>query len=430
MKKLYIGVVMTVVMLFSNLSIARAESDSAILGSDILKDKIQQIEDMEADVRAMTESVQYNKSTTEFDNLMKNFEVNGEGYPSYYGGSYMTDDGDLVVLLTDESREIATEIQNYTQSTDVTIQYVDISLNQLKAVQESYGDKYVNLYAQKDITALFSDDERELLEDLSGTYIDQADNELVVKIRDITDEKIAICKRIFGEEPYIRYEKGGINVLNATEWRPGRYIYTTAQEPFSTGFRARYTDSNGNSFNGFVTAGHGCSATNVIYRAQSLSSSNILGICKVSKNSGKVDAAFVAISDANYTPSNTLSYPNDGSTLRTLASTSYATSVADNEWVYKCGGRTYSTVGKVINNAASFYLGVNITDLYQTNVLCLGGDSGGCAYVIRNGQCLAIGIVKGSDFDSSGVIDTQAAFMYSYFTKIKNILSTWNITKY
>lgn len=411
-------------MLFSSVTVLATENNNA--GAAEVEKRIEEIE---ASVPSDAEIVKQGISNAEYQDLINAIYVDGQ-YPSYYAGAYINENDDLVVILTDEASAATSAVKEATGNENIIIQYAPNSLNFLKALQNDFANTYEQLYVQKAELNTFSLNETDVLEDLAGFYVDEINNELVVEIRDITDEKIQAFKDLFGDEDTVRFDNGYNFELTASEWRPGRKIYTSSSSSLSTGYRCYYLNSNGTRYNGFATAGHAYSSGNSVYRSSG--AKNKLGECKVSQFSGNSDAAFIAITDSNYEASNTMYYSNSsGSTSggATISASDYTTNAPAGTTLYKVGATSYLTSGEVETNGYTVtYSGVSISDTLRTKALNLSGDSGGCAYIVVNGTYVAAGTMSGSSYTGDAL--TSSTFVYSYVSQIKNARTDLGIRKY
>ncbi|ROR27249.1 hypothetical protein EDD66_107163 [Mobilisporobacter senegalensis] len=70
--------------------------------------------------------------------------VNTNGYPDYYAGVYLNDNGKVVVLLTDDSATNKDEIRKIASSTDIIFQKAIHSYNYLTEIQNKISEKMQN----------------------------------------------------------------------------------------------------------------------------------------------------------------------------------------------------------------------------------------------------------------------------------------------
>lgn len=192
-------------------------------------------------------------------------------------------------------------------------------------------------------------------------------------------------------------------------WRPGRYIYVADCGSLSTGYRAKF-NYNDKTYKGFVTAAHGIKEGCSVYTSSDMSKAIKIGTILKRKYSETVDAAFIKMTNSDYTHSNAIYYTSSQSGVTrqgTVLDGTYA-SVTKGSNVYKSGARTFLTSGKV--NYTEFgmtFNGVYFYDLFSVKgVIAKSGDSGAVSYIVGTGAVKgkAVGIVK-------GITETRTVFI-------------------
>lgn len=324
-------------------------------------------------------------------------EVTAE-YPDYYGGAYINDSGELVVLTTDASQEILDEIRTLA-GTPVLTQQCDVSWQQIK-----------------DTIKLMSDHVAELKE--QGTEIveirdDVMNGRVVVSVLNLSDNDIQNIKKITdagyieiqdahsAPETYASYG-GGYGICPANSTNGG-----------TIGFAAKMGNTSG-----FVTAGHVAPTLNATMK----SGSTTIGTVK--KNScyynSTADAAFVQAA-SGVTASATLK--NGGAILSAAT-----VELPANTTIYMLGNTSGLTSGKVMSTSASVELGGDLyTDLAIGTYKCAPGDSGAPVMVFEGnygGQSkyMISGIATGGGSGSS------EGYGFSYYSKYTNIADELGIT--
>lgn len=70
----------------------------------------------------------------------------GEGfiYPDYYGGSYIDDNGGLIILTTDSVESVVKDLRFRTKSSNFSIKNCEYSLNELQSLNEELGKVFEN----------------------------------------------------------------------------------------------------------------------------------------------------------------------------------------------------------------------------------------------------------------------------------------------
>ncbi len=195
-----------------------------------------------------------------------------------------------------------------------------------------------------------------------------------------------------------------------TDWRPGRDIFVYSNpdagtgQSISTGYRAKYLFGS-TTYYGFVTTGHFIRVGNAVYISNVISNSNKLGVILNRYVGGKVDAAFIRITNTNYTNSNLIYYTSSQPGVTrpgsTLDGTLDIASVGDT--IYKSGAASYLSIGTVASiNAAYTINDVPFEDLIQsTEDMADVGDSGAVTYTTYNLQmsAKAVGLVMAGNED-------------------------------
>lgn len=346
-----------------------------------------------------------------------------ESYPEYYAGSYLDDQGKLVICITDDNENIKKTFIDAAESSDLQFKKVDNSYKTLSELQDkitkifdsSYNKYIMNDYSADDIT-------KEMIKSITSISIVNRNNGIVVSMQDITDEKIDSFKKLFGDDDRITFENSGSSV-NSTAWQPGRGIYNTyvsVTYRCSTGYSATYTNMSGAVFTGFVTCAHGYHYVGTpIYTDSSCSTT--LGTVMVRMYSGSVDAAFVSINNANYSVSTSVYYGGV-----TIKRNSYVTELTEGCTIYKAGSTTGLTTAIVQSTNCTFTVdGTTFTNLVKTSKFCESGDSGGIVYYDwGSGDYITSGVVKGLNDGLFGL------FSYSVFVKASEIHNNIGVRPY
>lgn len=189
--------------------------------------------------------------------------------------------------------------------------------------------------------------------------------------------------------------------LQQSELKPGESIYMGGTG--SIGYRGKQGEDKG-----FVTAGHVVERLNENIRL--IDGGAVIGVSKSYQDGGKVDGAFVKITDSNYEGSNITKFGNI-----TLNTSSVHPAVGA---VINFEGNTFAKViqGKIFS--------VNFSIAHYSDMLSAildtatqGGDSGGIYYDTSNNVAgIHEGIISGSS--------------QTIFTKIDNINSAFGLTRY
>ncbi|MDE7425281.1 MAG: S1 family peptidase [Lachnospiraceae bacterium] len=333
---------------------------------------------------------------------------NNKKVEKVYSGSYINDDGELVVLMEENCNEqLSEKIESIDDS--IQIEYVDYTWDELEKVKGIIAE-----YMQSD--------SKEKLNFVKASYVDEIKNCVVVNILDLTDEKIALFKKYIIDDERIEFENFEEEKIYEESFamHGGRAIYITTNGNIgrgSLGFRAKRTTSNGIQY-GFVTAGHvGKSVGLKIYADSSCTKQ--IGVVRKRKYSGSVDAAFVEVTDSACAIGNKVLYSDSKGKMEGVTLNTDVGDPVTNQTVYKSGSSTYLTSGKVTSTSFDGYVGnTYFTDLAKAAYKSASGDSGGTIYepfIPMNDPYTTVGIHKAS----GGV-----------FVKAKNIIESLGITRY
>ena len=325
-------------------------------------------------------------------------------YSAYYGGCYLKK-GELIVKLTDTSDDVVSYFRDVLGGT-INYEKCSATIDELKAIK-AHIENYIET---KDAR------EDELVQSIVsiGTFVKQ--NKVQVCMKDCTEEKIALFKKLITDSEHVLFESTQGYVDEVTYVKPGEKIYIMiegAGESYSIGFRCKKLESNGSYAYGFVTAAHGgVQVGNAVYSRNWDRIGHVYA--KSYTQGGTVDASFVEITSENHDCANTV-YQNGSSMVvgtgnliagSTVKKAGYATGVTSGEIIITDGHLTSS----------EDYIRTN--DLYQATYTSSPGDSGGIVYASSNR--IIAGIHKGQDTS----VNTRFA------VKASNIRSVMNLSQY
>lgn len=314
----------------------------------------------------------------------------GSAYPDYFGGIYLDDNFDLVLVIVDDNPEkYRSMAETKVKNVKLNLQKGEFSMNELKEIQGKLDDFFHNS-APKSI-----------MDNLISASLKIKLNRIVIEFMDISPTKIDEFKKAFMDSPAIIYTQGIERLTDVASIKPGSEIKGPGIIKGSVGYRAM------NSANqvGIVCSGH---VFTIVNQSANVNGVNVGNVANT-KNSGNIDAAFVRITNSNYQPSNivdvteqeliseTAPFEGEKATLRGI-------------------NGTYSN-GKVIDvsigapGPGGTYLSdqIRIGPAPTTN-----GDSGGIAYT----GFFILGVIKG------------VAGGNTYVSKAHNINSTFGLTTY
>jgi len=188
-------------------------------------------------------------------------------YPDEYGGSYIDDNGKLVVLyVNDDTTSKLTRKNDLCKATgiqDVKIDSVEYSYNDLLNTSDIIGDFILNQYENQSTLKRLNEKENTMIDvEVVQSAIDTKNNTVVVWMSDISDEAIEAFRKNISDEPYLTFKLAeGRPVLEASYRSEGGWVNGDGvNSGASIGFPEKYGE-----LSGFVTAYH-CtnSGTNTI----------------------------------------------------------------------------------------------------------------------------------------------------------------------
>lgn len=330
--------------------------------------------------------------------------ISTKKFPSFFGGSYITDKGELVLLIKGNINRVKEQLHAYLQNSNIKFKSCKYSYNELDTVMnciyEFMTGKQMLLKEHNVLGAAIIDDKNIIEVYLKNT-----------EPKDIEEFKKEVC-----DNPSIIF-KTSYNAINQTgeiDLSPGGIIpLTMTGIPYgSIGFRAM--NKSNTTQKGIVTAGH---VANV---GQSIVISNkIAGVCSQSCQGPYVDAAFIPVENSNFNLSNY--FVGDLSSELSTQTSSPGVGTTIN----MRGATTGHSSGKIIStNAIQDFKGIVYNNLSKATYKCDSGDSGGIVYSYVSSKNLryTVGIHKGA------VITNGTT--YAFYSKADLVLNTLNLTRY
>ena len=387
-KKNYFLVLFVVSLLLTSIPGIEAVAQTESLSNGELVEQIieeQEISKNNISIEMTQEEIEVNQDYEKVMNVVTKRIRNEDVYVDYYGGSYLTDEGELIVQVTDTTSEQAKEIMDNT-SEHVKIKKVETSYNELQERYKRISEKFADLAAMQLENKIDDATLDELTSNMVGVSIDVKNNSVCVILKEVTDEAKTQFMSYYEED--VEFEKGEAEKTDATLIKLGRAIYNANRSRGSVGMKAYYINSSGQQVKGFVTVAH--LVQNVgdsIYLDGTLKTK----IGKVTKRQygGNMDAAFVQVTNSNYAPSRRVYYADSKGTISdkyVLDAYSYLSGTYVGAYIYKSGSTTFLTRGKVTNTSLTVRDGgtdVVLTDLWQATYNCAGGDSGGAVFDVN-----------------------------------------------
>lgn len=202
--------VVTAVMICPAASQASAEPSLVFAGEKIIDEKT-------------TRRIKESDSSLQYEELMDSFEETETGeliYPDYYGGSYIDDDGGLVVCIVaanaEEKKYASKNIKEAINASDFKIKNVKYSYNELEEMME-----YLNRYKQ-------NTRDSEIAKSWSGHFLSDSDNAVLVQLDDVSDEQISLFRKEVTDSPMISFINSGGQGVDCANLNPERDINNPA----------------------------------------------------------------------------------------------------------------------------------------------------------------------------------------------------------
>ena len=337
------------------------------------------------------------KSNLIYNNLLLAFTENGkyaleEHYPNYYAGAFINEQGILVILTKGATAEDIKTIEQVCGKQGYIIKTANYSINELITTKNAILQKVGQAREQKVRNS-----------DIIHLSIRDNYNKVFIGVPDISDcrDFVSYITEKTDKTLFEVYETAELK--DFTSFYPGDFIH--ASEGGSAGYKVRMRH-NGENKIGFITAAHvteGVDAyTGRVHWVK-------IGDTIVEHNGGSVDAAFVEMASGQ-------TFVNEVEGQKLASNISVIPAI--NSLVYKKGSQSYITQGYVISNLNNTTWSINgedveYTNLCETTVPCVEGDSGGLMYSVSGNEYRVVGNIKGGNDE------------YFYATKHSNL--PWDV---
>ena len=341
-------------------------------------------------------------------------------YPDYYAGSYINEDNELVIKLTQNNLDKATTICEMTRSNNTIIESAIYSYNELEELKNNIWNKYLALYDDNENKVDEIDaDLLSILTAFVGVGVNEKNNCVTVSLKSTDSETISHFRKYFSNSPDISFEVclGSEEQIDRRPIYSGNAIYGDSGEKGSVGFRARML-YNGVMHNGFFTAKHVIDHQNelITYTDNSFVGYYNAGEVIDFYKGGTLDAAFIAV----------------GNQYEVVAETRFGVSLGDNYFTFlpegsvvtMCGQASASALsGEIVNTSYNLNAnGTALSDTYRCDYTGAPGDSGGVVYHKISGSNCIVGIHAGR----LSILNGYDA----YVIKASNIYAHWNLFLY
>lgn len=334
----------------------------------------------------------------------------------HYGGAFLNEDKKLTICTTSDQPEIISMFKEAVNTTDLVIKQVENTLEEIYSAKDSY-EKQLNDYCKK---SFLNQAEQDLIEDIVESYTNVFENQFVVGILELNQEKINLFWKLFDLPTDVICLQSAEKTVEYASIRPGNGLYlsasasTTSTAPNqSVGYRGYRLNYSGNRVYGFTGCGHG--ATSSLYR-----SGELVGNIYDSRCGGNYDIAFYDAT-TNTSLSNTVAYSDDmgnaiSGELAVLSTVAAPTSesILLGTTAMKVGSKTFFTQGVIESTdfRRTTSDGTTYTNTIRSKARASNGDSGGAVFIYYGGDFEIIGTVTGGS--TSGTYSFAAKYQYAY----------------
>lgn len=322
-------------------------------------------------------------------------------YPNYYGGSYVTPEGKLVILVKGDMVAVRKSIMAITDDSDIIYKSCNYSFQELRDIVDSI-EAYLNMSI--------------INKNVIGANILDKENKVIVYLKNCSEKNISNFKNDVINHSAIIFKQSGnckeerINILAGSKAALG-----SASNSAYGSFAFRAVETSGSRRKGMVTSGHVATTGTDIY-----SNGNYMGTCSSSQKGGQVDAAFVPSTTGFFEPSNNFYLYDDGND-GTLSTNVYAPAAGTS--ISLIGARSGIQIGKVISTYAIQTFGekdtYTCTNLTVADYKSEEGDSGGLIFTELNWTYYTLGVHIGSNI-----------YNERFFCKAQMVLDALKIERY
>lgn len=326
-------------------------------------------------------------------------------YPDYFGGIYVDDNRDIIVLSKNDDASIFLDLTNRMATDCYKVKECDYSYNELQSIFEEITELWLNPNNNNLFKAV----------SLVSFGINDVTNRVQIDLLDCSDANIQKFKQTIKDSPMLSFEKANGKIELTVDITPGNRIENSKGSGASIGYRAMKA-----GVPGFLTVGH------FVNKGDKVKLNGIeIGVCEASEFSGNLDAAWIKVTNSSYVPSRTTAMGVDLST-QTISTPTVGT------YVNMEGHKSVLQRDKVLQNningnytyedANGVERTTQVQNLTKAAYKCQKGDSGGVVY--SDDGALA-GLQSGG---SDKISATQ--FNISYFGKSKYIQTGLDVYLY
>ena len=423
----------TMGLIFVNMTTVQAESfGSAFTNGQKLEKAIKEQETEQENVAMSVEATEEEmKGAVAQKNILKAVTTETEDcqleYKDYYGGSYINEDGILVIQETNATSQEIEDLKDAVD-VDVVIEAVDKSYQELVDVNERAGDQLEEYMEEKKSRNVADKELEALINNITEISIDTEKNANVVYLQEVTEEAKEQYKKYFGEQDVV-FEEGEL-AQAATAIKQGRAIYrydSAASMIYrcSVGPRVEYTKKDGSVTKGFLSAAHGFMSGDAVYLDAGCT--NKIGKVVKRTKSGSVDACLIKITKSSDTTSRYSYYANASGKIEnkySMCASCFGDGWYKGTTMWKTGSTTYLTKGTLESDNVTVKIdengdGIGDFTLKKQGKLKISagkGDSGGTVFELSG--------CDDSKYSAAGITESVGG-SYMYFTRLGSIDSTW-----
>ena len=329
-------------------------------------------------------------------------------YPDYFGGMYVNDERKITVLVKSNEKSVFSDLTQRMGTNSYIVEKCDFSYNEL---QELF-DEITELWLNPNNDHLFED------VSLVSFGINDITNRVQFDLLDCSEANIQKFKRTIKDSPMLSFEKanGKLKLTSeTTPITPGTRIENAKGSGASVGYRAMKSGEEG-----FLTVGH------FVKKGDKVKLNGVeIGVCEASEFSGNLDAAWIKVTNKEYSPSTETSF---GDRLSTQTIATPTVGIYVNMTGHKSGLQRDKVLQNNINGNYTYEdengdeQKTKVQNLTKAAYKCQKGDSGGVVYTDD-------GALAGLQSGGSDKI-TETQFSVSYFCKSKYIQSGLGVYLY
>jgi streptogrisin B len=305
-------------------------------------------------------------------------------YPEHYGGSYINDQGFLVVGICGDAEFAKHDIINRSEDEAIVFLPCKHSYRKFKEILDTiyaYQIDHPGDTVSNNINFCMTIVQKNCIE--VGLFNNAPDAVSEFK-KNVCDSDAIVFKSAPVPSEYSVNVKCGDGINYSR----------------SVGYRAK-----NDSYNGFITAGHSLSSgANISYGGVNMAVVDGL------QNSGSVDGAWCRITNSSYVPTNSIMYSS--ATLSTTLTTPQVGSI-----VSLAGVVSHFTAEIIATSSPATISGVPHTDLIVVDQANQPGDSGGIVFSANN---YTVGIMIGNN----------TTYGYTFIVKASNIAQAFQVVRY